>query len=173
MNHLTDELLNEYLDDELKDRAEVELHLSQCADCAARLTTLQALFTEIESLPELTLSRNIAAPFTRRDNGFALPNWLKLTAALQATLALVTAIVAAPFITEFLPTFQLPSLASVLLQLQSQWNVWLTLLSAFQLPTLPELPALEISSLALTLTIAGVSMLWLVGNGLLLRNQIK
>jgi len=178
MNHITDETLNEYLDNELTDRAEVELHLSQCADCVARLTALQALFTEIESLPELTLSRSLreasqwdAAPFTRRDAGFALPNWLKLTATLQAALALIIVILAAPLITELLPAVQTPSLTDALLQLQSQWTAWLDLLSVFQLPTLPQLPALEISSLVLTLTLAGVSMLWLVGNGLLLRNQ--
>jgi anti-sigma factor RsiW len=173
MNHLTDELLNEYLDDELKDRAGVELHLSECADCAVRLTALKTLFAELDSLPELTLSRSIAAPFTRRDNGFVLPRWLTLTAALQAMLALITIILAAPLIAELLPTIQTPSFADVLLRLQSQWNVWLALLSTFKLPTLPELPTLEISSLVFTLVLAGVSILWLVGNGLLLRNKIK
>jgi anti-sigma factor RsiW len=173
MNHLTDETLNEYLDDELTNRAEVELHLSRCVDCAARLTALQSLFIEIESLPELALSKPIAAPFTRRDTGFALPRWLKLTATLQAAVVLIIIILAAPLIAELLPTIQTPSLADALLQLQAQWIAWLDLLSAFQLPTLPKLPTLEISSLVLTLILAGVSVLWLVGNGLLLRNQIK
>ena len=43
--HLTEEELNEYLDNEIQDRARVELHLSACQECAARLSTLQALFT--------------------------------------------------------------------------------------------------------------------------------
>ena len=173
MNHITDETLNEYLDNELTDRAEVESHLSQCADCAARLSALQTLFDEIESLPELTLSRSLAALFARRDVGFALPRWLKLTATLQAALALIIVILAAPLITELLPAVQTPSLTDALLQLQSQWTTWLDMFSTLQIPPLPQLPALEISSLVLTLTLAGVSVLWLVGNGLLLRNKIK
>jgi anti-sigma factor RsiW len=173
MNHLTDETLNEYLDDELTNRVEIEQHLSRCADCAARLTALQALFNEIESLPELALSKPLAAPFTRREAGFVLPHWLKLTATLQAAVVLVIIILTAPFIAELLPTIQTPSLADTLLQLQSQWTAWLALLSAFQLPTSPTFPTPEISSLVLTLILAGVSVLWLVGNGLLLRNQIK
>ena len=173
MNHLSDELLNEYLDNALAHRAQAESHLAGCADCAARLSALQALFAEIESLPELALSKSLAAPFTRRDVGFALPRWLKLTATLQAALALIIVILAAPLITELLPAVQTPSLTDALLQLQSQWTAWLDMLSTFQTPSLPQLPALEISSLAFTLTLVGVSMLWLVGNGLLLRNQIK
>jgi len=171
MNHLTEETLNEYLDNELANRAEAELHLSQCADCAAHLTALQALFDEIESLPELTLSRPIAAPFTRRDAGFVLPNWLKLTATLQVALALVILVIAAPFVTNLLPAFQTPSMTEALLQLQSQWMVWLNRLSSFHFPSAPQIPMPEISSLVLTLILAGVSFLWLVGNGLLLRHQ--
>ena len=180
MNHLTDETVNEYLDNELLDRAEVEQHLSQCADCAARLATLQTLFTEIESLPELAISRSLreasqrdAAPFTRRDAGFAFPRWLKLTAILQAAVAIASLMIAAPLITERVPTIQTPSLTDLLLQLQSQWAAWPDMFSTFQIPPLPQLPVLEISSLVLTLTLAGVSVLWLVGNGLLLRNKIK
>ena len=63
--HLTEEELNEYLDNEIQDRARAELHLSSCDECAARLATLQALFTEIESLPELALTRDLAAPVMR------------------------------------------------------------------------------------------------------------
>jgi len=173
MNHLTNETLNEYLDNELPNRAEAELHLSQCADCAARLTALETLFTEIESLPELTLSRSLAAPFTRRDVGFALPTWLKLTATLQAAVALIVIIIAAPFVTNLLPALQTPSPADVFLQLQIQWMEWLDLLSSFHFPPAPQIPLPEISSLVLMLIIAGVSFLWLVGNGLLLRKQIK
>ena len=90
---------------------------------------------------------------------------------LQAALALLTVIIAAPFITELLPAVQMPSFADVLIQIKSQWLTWLDLLSTFQLPTLPQLPVIEISNLMITLTLAGMSMLWLIGNGLLLRNQ--
>jgi anti-sigma factor RsiW len=178
MIHLSDELLNEYLDDALTDRAPVDEHLAQCADCAARLATLQALFTRLSSLPEASLSRDLAAPVMLRVRGSGfLPRWLTLTVALQAALALVVLIVAAPFVIEFasssMPALQPPSLTQTIVEVQSQWMTWLDALSQFEMPTLPVIPAADISSLSFLLALAAVSMLWLVGNGLLLKNQIK
>ena len=193
MIHLTDELLNEYLDHELADRAPVENHIAVCADCAARLAALQTLFTELESLPEEKLSRDFrvaslgdAARFSRilrQAQGDAsslpapLPRSLRLTVILQTVAAVVALVFAAPFVTEFVApyfaTLQLPSFTEVLIQIQTQWITWLDTLSQLQLPTLPEIPVVEFSSLVIMLILAGASTLWLVGNGLLLRNQIK
>jgi len=170
--HLTDDQLNEYLDNETTERMQIETHLSSCDECAARLIALKTLFAEIESLPELELTQPLAARFTPTPSlPPQLPTWLTLTATLQAVAAVIAVSFAAPLITKLLPAIQMPSLTDVFLQLQSQWTAWLDALSVFQLPTLPQIPPLEISSLALTLTLAGVSMLWLVGNGLLLRNK--
>jgi anti-sigma factor RsiW len=178
MNHLTDELLNEYLDNELADRALVEQHLSTCADCAARLVAFQALFAELDSLTEETLTRPIASRLALPSNlPAALPRSLRLAVTLQAALAVIAIIIAMPFAMEFvspyLVTVQMPSLTEIVFQAQSQWFAWLDLLSQFQLPTLPEIPVVEISSLYIALTLAGMSILWLIGNGLLLRNHIK
>jgi anti-sigma factor RsiW len=171
--HLTDEQLNEYLDNETTERAQIETHLASCEECAARLTALKTLFAEIESLPELELAHSFAARFTPSPSLLVaqLPTWLTLTATLQAVLALITVIVAEPFITKLLPVVQIPSLTDVFLQLRSQWTAWLDTLSTFQLPTLPQIPVIELPTIFVALTLAGVSMLWLVGNGLLLRNQ--
>ena len=57
--HLTDEQLNEYLDNETNERVQIETHLSSCGECAARLSTLQALFTELDSLPEVALTKSL------------------------------------------------------------------------------------------------------------------
>ena len=175
-DHLTELQLNEYLDNETipEERIQIESHVSMCDECAARLTALQALFAEIESLPEVALSRPIAARFTRPVGLSApLPRFLTLTATLQAAMALLLLTLAAPFLTNLLPYMEIPSLTGMLLQLQRQWITWSDLLSSFQWPTLPQLPALEISSFMLTLTLVGTSMLWLLGNGLLLRKQMK
>jgi anti-sigma factor RsiW len=170
--HLTDEQLNEYLDDEVHDRVQIEVHLSSCAECAARLTALQALFAEIESLPEVALTRDLvwrAAPLARPlNNPGVLPRWFTLTVGLLA----------APFVIDFasssLPVLQTSSLTELFFQAQSLWISWLDTLSQLQLPTVPELPvALEPSGLYFMLTLAGTVMVWLVGNGILLRNQIK
>jgi hypothetical protein len=192
--HLTDEQLNEYLDGEIPDRRQIELHLSACANCAARLTALQALFDEIESLPEIALSRDLrevsptwrhgdtslwgTAPTTRRlSQDIALPGSLRLTVILQAAAAIIALIVAAPFVMQwispYLSSVQALSLVDLFLQMQSQWTIWLDMLSQIQPPVMPEIPVTDVSTLYMVLATIGVSLLWLIGNGLLLRNQMK
>ena len=172
--HLTDDQLNEYLDKESNERAHIESHLAICADCAARLTALQALFAEIESLPELELTSDLAVRVGATPGLIPqLPRWLTLTAILQAVFGLIALLVAAPFIARMLPPITTPSVVDLFLQLRSAWLKLFENFLSIQLPVLPELPALEISSIALSLTLAGVSMLWLVGNGLLLRNYMR
>ncbi len=169
--HLTNDQLNEYLDHESAERAQIELHLDSCDECAARLSTLQNLFAELESLPELALAKSLAAPFAPRPSLPAqLPAWLPLTVTLQAAVALVALIIAAPLVNQFLPALETPSLSDAFIQLQTQWTAWLDMLSQFQLPTFPTL-SFELSSLYLMSALAVVSVFWLVGNGLLLRNQ--
>ena len=172
-DHVTDVQLNEYLDEATNERAQIKSHLSSCDECAARLTTLQILFTEIESLPELALTKSLAAPFTSPQSLPAgLPRWLPLTVTLQAAVALVSLVIAAPFVIQLLPAIEMPSLNTVFIQLQTQWTAWLDMLSGFQMPAVPTF-SFELSSLYLMTALVVVSMLWLVGNGLLLRNQIK
>ena len=172
--HLTDDLLNEYLDNETAERAQIESHLATCAECAARLTALQSLFAELDSLPEVELTHSIASRITlHAASPLELPRWLTLTATLQAAFALITLILAAPFVTNLLPAVETPSFTEILIQLQSQWLTLFTTITNYQLPNLPQLPPLQIPTLTLSLALAGASLLWLVGNGLLLRRQIK
>jgi len=120
------------------------------------------------------LTRNLAAPFTPRPGlPVQLPKFLTLTVALQAAVALVVLIIAIPFVSALLPQIGPPSFTKLFFQIQSQWTVWLDQLSTLALPTFQSinLPTFEMSSLLFTL--AGVSVLWILGNGLLLRNQMK
>jgi len=172
--HLTDEQLNEYLDNASTERAFIETHLDSCDECAARLSTLQALFMDLDSLPEVTLSRDIAARFRPRPSLPAqLPRWLTLTASLQAAAALVALIVAIPFFSIMLPQVEMPSFTTWLFEIQSLWTSWLDTLSTFQMPTFQPstIPTLEMSTLFIALAV--VSIFWIFGNGLLLRNQTK
>jgi hypothetical protein len=178
MKHLSEEQLNEYLDHESKEREQIELHLSTCNECTTRLAALQTLFTELDSLPELILSRDLDGAVMRRVGGSSTPpKWLTLTIALQAALAVIATLVATPFIIEFtaerMPVLQRPSLTEILLQLQTLLGSWQEKFSMIHIPLLPEIPTFQISSLVILSTLAGASMVWLVGNGLLLRNQIK
>jgi len=181
--HLTDEQLNEYLDEAIPNRARVEAHLEACADCAARLAALKTLFAEIESIPPTALTHDLAPAVMRRLNGprsaaHPVPRWLSLTAGLQAAAALIFAFIAGPFVIEaaapILPLLPAASLNGVLLEAQAAWTAGLDLLSQLEMPAMPQLPAsMDISGFYVMLTLAGAAMFWLVGNGLLLRNQIK
>jgi anti-sigma factor RsiW len=178
MKHLSNEQLNEYLDHESQDRTQIESHLAVCDECGARLAALQALFSELDSLPDAALAVDLAPAVIQRVGGSAvLPKWLTLTVFLQAALALVILLIATPFVIEFasvsLPLLQVPSIPEVLLPLQSQWMSWLDTLATFQMPVLPAIPTPQFSSMVIGLTLAAASIFWLVGNGLLLRNQIK
>ena len=173
-DHVTDEQLNEYLDHETDERAQIEAHLSTCDECTARLAALEALFVEIESLPDLTLSHSIAAKFTRpSDLPAQLPRWITLTGSLQAALALIILITSAPLVVDSLPAVEIPTVADLSTQLQSQWTAWLRLLFSFQFPTIPQIPVPEMPSVLLTLTLVSLFILWLLGNGLLLRRETK
>ncbi len=170
--HLTDEQLNEYLDNETANRAEIETHLDSCDECAARLSTLQALFADLDSLPEVTLSRDIAARFRPRPSLVPqLPRWLTLTASLQAAGALVALIIAIPFFSVMLPKVETPSFTTWFFEIQSLWTSWLDSLSTINLPTFQpaNIPTLEMSTLFIALAI--VFVFWIFGNGLLLRNR--
>ena len=176
--HLTDEQLNEYLDHETNERVQIELHLSICEECSARLASLQDLFAEIESLPELELSQDIAERFMVSPSLPAkLPRSLALTLSLQVALAIIAIVIAGPMVIPFVSSspinLSVPSLLDVFMQLQSQWTAGLDALSALSVPTLPDIPVVDVSSLFAMFTVIGATLLWLVGNGLLLRNQMK
>ena len=171
--HLTDDQLNEYLDEAITERAFIESHLDSCHECTARLSTLQNLFTELDSLPELELTKSLAAPFTLRPSLPAqLPKFLTLTAILQTAFAIIAAVIAVPFMASLFPVIEMPSFTTIFANLQSQWVFLLDQLSTFHFqPVTFNLPVYEMSSLLFTL--AAMSILWILGNGLLLRNQMK
>jgi len=72
-----------------------------------------------------------------------------------------------------LPQVEMPSFTTWLFEIQSLWTSWLDTLSTFQLPNyqftnLPTYPV-ELSTLFIALAI--VSIFWIFGNGMLLRNN--
>ena len=172
--HLTDEQLNEFLDNASTERAFIETHLDSCNECAARLSSLQTLFADLDSLAEVTLSHDLAARFRPRPSLPAqLPRWLTLTASLQAAAALVALIVAIPFFSIMLPQVEMPSFTTWLFEIQSLWASWLDALSNYQFPItqFPNLATYPVELSTLFIALAIVSIFWIFGNGLLLRNQ--
>lgn len=172
--HLTDEQLNEYVDNETNQREQIELHLNSCNECSTRLSDLQNLFLELDSLPELQLTRDLSTRFITSGQLIqSPPRWLTLTVFAQATLALIALIISIPFITTYIPQIDTNSLITPLFEIQTLWNTWLDSLSTIQLPTIPEIPIPVIEMSSLLLMLAGVFILWILGNGILLRNQIR
>jgi anti-sigma factor RsiW len=171
--HLTDNDLNEYLDNATADRARLQTHLDSCADCAARLATLQTLFAELDSLPDLALTTPLAARvLLDLKRTPRLPRWLPLTSLLQTAAAAIALIFAAPFLLTYLPTLPTPTWTDTLAQIQTQWLTFLDALAAIQPPALPEIPATGISSLTASLVLACAFVLWLFGNRFLLKNRV-
>jgi hypothetical protein len=181
-DHVTDTQLNEYLDNETTSerRAEIELHLSSCDECAARLAALQALFAEIESLPDLELTSNIAVRvITTGDLPVPqLSRWLTLTATLQAALALIALIAAAPvvsrYLTPVLQTYPIPSLNDLVFELPMNILMWIQAIQSFQFPTAPTgiftLPK-EFSTGIVSASVIGLFLIWIIGNWWLLRKR--
>ncbi|NTU56105.1 MAG: hypothetical protein HGA79_07635 [Anaerolineales bacterium] len=171
-DHIPDVQLNEYLDNETANRAGIEAHLASCDECSARLSIIQALFTELASLPEATLSRNLAARFLPDQKAVPqLPRLLTLTAALQAVAALAALIVTIPFLPVILPQVELPSFTTLFSQFQIQWLAFLNAFSTFRLPVPASLPIPVIEMSTLLIALAGMFVLWIFGNGLLLRKR--
>jgi hypothetical protein len=87
--------------------------------------------------------------------------------------ALITLVLAAPFVVNLVPSIATPSLTEILLQIQSQWLTLFDIFTNYQLPSMPSFPPLQIPTLTLAFTLIGASVLWLLGNGLLLRKIIR
>ena len=182
IDHLTDVQLNEYLDNETPPdgRALIESHLVGCTDCTARLLALQALFNEIESLPELELTHSFAVRFMSQSSLPApqFPRWLTLTVTLQAAVALIAMSLTVPiisqYLTPYLQSIPIPSLKDVAIELQMHFVMWIQSIQSFQFPTVPTgtftLP-IKVSTGILSAVMIGLFLLWLVGNWWLIRRR--
>jgi hypothetical protein len=164
MTHLTEQTINEYLDNALapSTRADVDAHLAVCDDCRSELDAMRSLFAEIESLPVVALERDLApAVVAQIGVKVSMPRPLGWALAVQGMVAVI--ILAALWPVLDLSTLQLPIVSLT-------WP---------SLPTLPDfsrifatVPSFSLQldppALLLTLTIVSACLLWLVGNGLLL-----
>ena len=187
--HLDEVALNETLDSVLapEQRAGVESHLAQCPDCAARLEGLRALVAGLETLPDTGLRRDLSLAVVtalRRQhpqNPAAAPA-LRTVLAVQALIALVLLALAWQ-VAARAPAWAVASqvggeavatvvegfagIASDLRawQASAQQFVGASLDFVHQLPV-PSLPVLDAG-----VCLAAVTVLWLLGNSLLLRRQ--
>ncbi len=183
MTHLSEETLNEYLDNALAPsaRAAADAHLAACPACMAELESLRSLFAQIEALPEATLQRDLSTAVVARLGGssrVSVPRAVRWALVAQALAVVAILGLAWPLfdmaaLNLFAP-LELPSLT----QLVDSWNTWV---SAFgqasierirNVDLLASFPSLSLqfapSTTLLMLTLISACLLWLVGNGLFL-----
>lgn len=190
--HPSDETLNEYLDGVLDApaRARVDAHLAGCLQCAARLEAVRALFAELEALPDEPLARDLSAGVLAhlRQPEHALSSLpaLRWVVAMQALAALMLLAVAAPFALASLPVAEmallgrplLDSVTELLAGLAAQAQSLGAALAAWSEQSVAGARALaaplaETSTALLGAGLAVVFVLWVLGNGLLLRQTFS
>jgi anti-sigma factor RsiW len=147
--HLTDEMLNEFLDQAL-DRpahAAAEAHLAACGQCAARLAELGAVFVNLAALPDRPLEHDLtpgvmsavrrhqrlvmgrAEPGRRPAATRWRPGIMAIFGALQMLAALVLLAFAWPFVASFEATLPAPAFTLVPVDLASAAVRIITLVS--------------------------------------------
>lgn len=181
-DHLNDTLLNEYLDGYLSaaQTAEVETHLATCAECAARAESLQVLFATLDDLPDVPLNKDFSNSVLRALRPeVVLPRPWKWAVWGQLILAALLIILTLPTLTrtEWLmqliqtPAFPNPLPQTGLFLEQFTETVNQTANQFFE--ALHEVKALSfpLSLGVLPPILLATGLLWLVGNGLLLKKR--
>jgi len=185
MNHTDEWSLQEYLDDVLadEDSERLELHLAQCDDCAADFASLKVLYSELERLPDEPLAHDISARVIR---SLALKEDRKphLYLVLMAQLAVAIIVLAAiwprislelvnrySFAQLLEPLRKLAELPAQGILFTREFLNWIH----FQWIATLSMPAIDwpITGLPLALAVGGMTLLWLLGNGLLLREPVN
>ncbi len=174
MTHLSEDTLNELLDDVLTPalREQADVHLAACPACAERLAQLRTLFADLEALPDAALDVDLAPAVAVRLEKrplASLPRPVWWLAAAQVAAVTLAAIFSWPLVKAALPLGlapTLPTLAELAAPILAVLNDWELGLRA---PVLSfELPALDLPTTTLVLSAAGLALFWLVGNGILL-----
>jgi predicted anti-sigma-YlaC factor YlaD len=105
MEHLTETQLNEYLDGlmESPEQVRMEAHLSGCADCRARLASLQTVYRALAALPEETPTRDLTSSVLQAlPRGFTGLGW-RLAFAIQTGMSLGFLLLLFPFMLGWFP----------------------------------------------------------------------
>lgn len=171
-DHLTDEQLNEHLDAGAGESS-IARHLDACPACRARLEELRAVFTALESLPDLPLSRDLAPSILARLpavwSGLAFrpaaaQKWI-ITAQALGALAIAAWLSSSLELPTALFAYQPPSLDSILASFFALLSSFDDQLSTFTLPT----AVIDLQSTTVLMLAAAAILLGVVGNGILLR----
>ncbi len=184
--HLADDGLFEYLDQELspESRQKIESTLAECAECQERLLEIRRLFGEIESLEAIDLERDLVSAVMARvpgETGFrTLPN-LSASLSLQSLVAVLILAASLPALLQQASITELAGMVQnnnrlLLETLQGGLAAVMEIVTQLRVgleAVLSETAALQTGPIELVLILPlliSTGLLWLVGNGILLRN---
>jgi anti-sigma factor RsiW len=179
MIHLSDETLNEYIDHALSPelQAGAEAHLAACPQCAGRLGELQALVADLIALPELALGYDLAPTVVIQIEKQAarLPRWVQWLAWMQAAAILLAVGLTWPLLAPLLPATAVASFPTPQEWAYSLWANFTTQLAHTAQLSLPafSMPEVDLPVATLAFFAAGLSLLWLLGNGLFLLPRFR
>jgi hypothetical protein len=182
-HHLDETALHEYLDDVLDPakRSEVDAHIADCPLCSHRLQVLRDLFLSLTSLVDVPVERDLVpsvmSSIRSRNRFFLGFNFAIAVQILTLGLLLIIAwpyisaaigeIVTSPFATWF-TTDAIDVFANVS-------RIWLAVLESVtglisrSLDNFRDMPVFSWPMLDGWLMVGVIAIIWLVGNGLLLR----
>lgn len=169
--HLSDFLLNEYLDDALtpSDRISAETHLKGCTACAARVGAMRNLFVELNSLPEIAPVVDFSArilPLLEKNP--VISPVLRWLTAFQLAGAAIGLILLWPLLEAFG--------SSLFITGQESISFFSTLSFSWTLPVVTwELPrlGLDFSTSALVFVVVSATLMWILGNSFLLARPLR
>jgi hypothetical protein len=175
MKHISNSLLNEYLDEALAlpMRRRVESHLAACLECRGRLEDLNLLTRELAGLPDQPLPHDLVPAVLERLPRRWMPTaviW-RLALAIQAGIA----IGAASLFASLVPEWGNPA---AFLAVVSRLELPHIALPAFELPAfdlpVPEIhlpsPGLQPTAGQIVFLALSALLLWGIGNLFLLRS---
>lgn len=179
--HLDETVLHGYLDDVLDptQRSEVEAHIAGCPLCSHRLQELGELFLSLTSLADVPLERDLVPSvmsiIRQRKRYFPVLKFAIATQILTVGFlfiwphmsAAIDEIIASPLTTRFTA-----ETIGVFTNVSRIWSVVLDALTGFLtrgLINLRNVPSFSWPVLDEWLVVVVMVVIWLVGNGLLLR----
>ena len=184
--HPSDEILYEYLDGQLdpENFSTLKNHFAGCQECSSRFIAFERLFAEIESLPEIPLNKDFSTPVLKkirpspalpRKWKWALIGQFALT-GLVLTFVLPIFIRSESFIT--ISLFGEKAINQLFLNGSVIYGQGLTFINGLSTKLLELIYTLQNPNLSLSLftvipVLIATGVLWLVGNSLLLRNQLS
>lgn len=173
MTHLTDDQLNEILDGSIFDNSMIR-HIDTCTDCRARLEDLRSVFVALESLPEVQPPRDLTSSVLAKLpasawGGLAIRptktwTWLSVAQALGA-FAIFAWLASSFTLPPEIASYQPPTLDSLIASGISMLSSFTFAVPTFEFQT----TAIDLQSTTILMFVISAIVLWLVGNGLLLR----